>query len=44
MPSLSGWEFLELINEFDAKILNQITIYILSSPVDKETLTGLQTL
>lgn len=34
MPSLSGWDFLEIFNDFAEPIINQFQIYMLSSSVD----------
>jgi len=34
MPTLSGWEFIEAFELFDASIKEQYNIYILSSSVD----------
>lgn len=34
MPTLSGWEFLEAFEHFDASIKEKYTIYILSSSVN----------
>ncbi|MBA3986288.1 MAG: response regulator [Flavobacteriales bacterium] len=34
MPSISGWEFLEAFELFDASIKEQYNIYILSSSLD----------
>lgn len=34
MPSISGWEFLEALELFEASIKEQYNIYILSSSVD----------
>lgn len=35
MPILSGWDFLEVFEDFDANIKGQIKIYILSSSIDQ---------
>jgi len=35
MPGMSGWEFLEKYEKFDAKIHAQFTIYVLSSSIDE---------
>lgn len=35
MPTISGWEFLEEFELFDASIKEQYNIYILSSSVDR---------
>lgn len=34
MPTLTGWEFLEAFNRFDASIKEQYNIYILSSSIN----------
>lgn len=34
MPSISGWEFLDLFDAFTDRIKNQFNIYILSSSID----------
>ncbi|TAH42319.1 MAG: response regulator [Bacteroidetes bacterium] len=34
MPSISGWEFLEIFEQLDQKVKNHISVYILSSSVD----------
>lgn len=34
MPILSGWEFLEIFEEFPAKIKNHFRIYMLTSSID----------
>jgi CheY-like chemotaxis protein len=34
MPSMTGWEFLEIFKEFDAETMQRFTIYILSSSID----------
>jgi CheY-like chemotaxis protein len=34
MPSISGWEFLDIFNTYSESIKNQINIYILSSSID----------
>jgi len=36
MPTLSGWEFLEKFDSFDATIKEQYNIYILSSSVNSK--------
>ena len=36
MPSMSGWEFLEMFKNFSADIQKQFTIYMLSSSVDED--------
>lgn len=36
MPTISGWEFLEAFELFDASIKGQYDIYILSSSVDQK--------
>lgn len=33
MPSMTGWEFLEIFKNFEEKIKKQFTIYILSSSI-----------
>ncbi|NDC40313.1 MAG: response regulator [Chitinophagia bacterium] len=35
MPTMTGWEFLELFDKLDDAIKDRISIYILSSSVDK---------
>lgn len=35
MPTLTGWEFLEKYEDFNEKIKQKITIYILSSSIDQ---------
>lgn len=35
MPILSGWDFLEVFEDFDANIKGQVKIYILSSSIDQ---------
>ena len=35
MPSMSGWDFLDLFKEFSEEIHKRFTIYILSSSVDE---------
>ncbi|MNL74351.1 hypothetical protein D3C87_1999770 [compost metagenome] len=35
MPILSGWDFLEVFDDFDDNIKEQIKIYILSSSIDQ---------
>ena len=35
MPSMTGWEFLELFNKLPLKVQCQFTIYILSSSIDQ---------
>ena len=35
MPTMSGWDFLEIFNQFDHKIRSRFTIYMLSSSVDE---------
>ena len=35
MPTLTGWEFLEKYENFNEKIKEKITIYILSSSIDQ---------
>jgi len=34
MPTMSGWEFLEAFEQFDASIKDQYNIYILSSSIN----------
>ncbi|MDF3077671.1 MAG: hypothetical protein K0S09_1560 [Sphingobacteriaceae bacterium] len=34
MPSMTGWEFLEIFKDFDAETMQRFTIYILSSSID----------
>ena len=35
MPVMTGWDFLETLETFDNKIIQQFTIYIVSSSVDQ---------
>jgi two-component SAPR family response regulator len=35
MPVMTGWDFLEMLETFDAKIIQNFTIYIVSSSVDQ---------
>lgn len=34
MPTLSGWDFLEIFDRLDDKIKNQFNVYMLSSSID----------
>ncbi len=34
MPTMTGWEFLDVFKEFDKSVKNQFTIYILSSSIE----------
>ena len=42
MPTMTGWEFLELFDKLDEKIKDRIKIYILSSSVDKRDMERAQ--
>jgi CheY-like chemotaxis protein len=42
MPSMSGWEFLELFDKLDERIKKRVKIYILSSSVDKRDMERAQ--
>lgn len=42
MPTMTGWEFLELFDKLDDKIKDRIKIYILSSSVDKRDMERAQ--
>ena len=35
MPTMTGWDFLDIFRDFDEKVRNQFVIYILSSSVDE---------
>lgn len=37
MPTLTGWEFLDIFLQFDATVKEQFTIYILSSSIEDFT-------
>ena len=43
MPIMNAWDFLELYEQLDEKIKNQISIYILSSSVNKDDMAKAQT-
>lgn len=43
MPTISGWEFLEKFESFDASIKEQYDIYILSSSVDPSDINRAKT-
>ena len=34
MPSMTGWEFMEIFKDFDVNITRQFTVYVLSSSID----------
>ncbi|MBC7553822.1 MAG: response regulator [Taibaiella sp.] len=42
MPTMTGWEFLDLFDKLDEKIKNRVKIYILSSSVDKRDMERAQ--
>lgn len=42
MPTMSGWEFLELFEKLDESIKTRVKVYILSSSVDKRDMERAQ--